>query len=237
MLVLTNGGALAIDSLANPRAGQAQAMPYAIVEAFNPAAYGGQAIADSLFGKANRWGKLPITMYPHEYIQQQPLTNYDMSIAPGRTYRYYQGKPLFSFGMGLSLTSFSLECNATAHQPPAPMPLSIDSGRNMSVECTVANTGSLLGDEVVQVYHQVGGALRTSISKLHPVPLRRLVQFERVTVAAGQAQRMVFSFDEQTFSLVTKNGSTLLYHGEHALIFSRGYGAEVTLSFILSGRP
>jgi len=84
VLVLTNGGALAIDSLANPHAGQAGAPPYAIIEAFNPAAYGGQAIGDSLFGKANRWGKLPITMYPHDYIKQQALTNYDMSVAPVR---------------------------------------------------------------------------------------------------------------------------------------------------------
>ena len=85
VLVLTNGGALAIDSLANPRAGQAGAAPFAILEAFNPAAFGGRAIGESLFGKANRFGKLPITMYPHDYIQQQPLTNYDMSKPPGRT--------------------------------------------------------------------------------------------------------------------------------------------------------
>mmetsp|Transcript_102089 Transcript_102089/g.159267 ORF Transcript_102089/g.159267 Transcript_102089/m.159267 type:complete len:238 (-) Transcript_102089:15-728(-) len=74
VLVLTNGGALAIDDLMNrpniplrpgsPRPG------YAIVEAFNPAVIGGKAIGDSLFGIENRWGKLPITMYPHDYIQQ-----------------------------------------------------------------------------------------------------------------------------------------------------------------------
>ena len=86
-----------------------------------------------------------------------------------------------------------------------------------------------------QVYHQVGGALRAAIRKLHPVPMRRLVQFARVTVAAGDAEWIAFPlFGEQTFSLVTKNGSTLLYPGEHALIFSRGHGKEVTLSFTLS---
>ena len=62
VLVLTNGGALAIDSLASARTpssgmGASQHAPYAIVEAFNPAAYGGKAIGDSLFGKpwANKW--------------------------------------------------------------------------------------------------------------------------------------------------------------------------------------
>ena len=104
-------------------------------------------------------GKLPITMYPHEYIQQQPLTNYDMSVAPGRTYKYYQGKPLFSFGMGLSLTQFSLDCNNTLVQgatsldvPPMPSNATLYSAAtpstttaatatNISVVCTVTNIG------------------------------------------------------------------------------------------------
>lgn len=62
VLVLTNGGALAIDSLASARVPLANAAasteaPYAIVEAFNPATFGGRAIGDALFGKpwANKW--------------------------------------------------------------------------------------------------------------------------------------------------------------------------------------
>jgi beta-glucosidase len=64
VLVLTNGGALAIDRLASARvpaantsSGAPLEAPYAIVEAFNPAAYGGKAIGDALFGKpwANKW--------------------------------------------------------------------------------------------------------------------------------------------------------------------------------------
>ena len=43
-------------------------------------------------------------------------------------------------------------------------------------------TGARVGDEVVQVYHQVGSKLRATIKQQHPVPLRRLVEFERVTV-------------------------------------------------------
>ena len=109
-------------------------------------------------------GKLPITMYPHEYIKQQPLTNYDMSVAPGRTYRYYQNKPLFAFGMGLSLTQFSLKCSNTMVQAAKPadgailstsglssahtvapvIPAIAATSKNISVNvvCTVANTGT-----------------------------------------------------------------------------------------------
>ena len=155
-------------------------------------------------------------MYPHDYIQQQPLTNYDMSAAPGRTYRYYENKPLFAFGMGLSLTQFSLKCNNTMGSAHAMAPMTLArEDISFNVVCTVTNTGkqptrnigphvysqigfrdslrmwyndtivsagARIGDEVVQVYHQVGTELRASIIQQHPVPLRRLVEFERVTV-------------------------------------------------------
>ena len=67
VLVLCNGGALAIDALMTG--------PVAIVEAFNPAVMGPRALAASLFGRENRWGKLPVTMYPRSYVKQQPLGN------------------------------------------------------------------------------------------------------------------------------------------------------------------
>jgi len=53
-MVLTNGGALAIDNL--------MTQPSAIVEAFNPGVRGALPLARALFGRENRWGKLPITM-------------------------------------------------------------------------------------------------------------------------------------------------------------------------------
>merc|ERR1719188_617962 len=116
---------------------------YAIVEAFNPSVLGGKAIGASLFGLENRWGKLPITMYPHSYIKEQSMINYDMSVAPGRTYRYYQGEPLFPFGFGLSLTHFHLsECKDRYIQA---------FGHEFT--CRLANVGPRDGDEVVQVYH------------------------------------------------------------------------------------
>ena len=111
VLVLCNGGALAIDRLI--------AGPVAIVEAFNPSVAGPRALAATLFGEENRWGKLPVTMYPHSYIREQPVHNYDMAKAPGRTYKYYRGTALFPFGFGLSLTEFAMECGVQArHSDP-----------------------------------------------------------------------------------------------------------------------
>lgn len=201
ILVLTNGGALAIDNLMQRAAGQTAG--YAIIEAFNPGPVGALALARGIFGLENRWGKLPVTIYPHDYINQQPMTNYDMSLAPGRTYKYYQGKPLFPFGFGLSLTNFALSCSQQA---------------SLSFACTVTNTGNLDGEEVVIVYHRA-----KSIGIVdHPLPLRALVEFERVAVAAKQSVTVNFKLSNQNLLLVNKEGERVLYPGSHELIFTNG---------------
>ncbi len=82
-VVLINGGALAIDAVV-------PAAP-ALVEAFYPSVRGAEALAMTLFGKANRWGKLPITMYDANYINQVDMHDFEMAKPPGRTYKYYTG--------------------------------------------------------------------------------------------------------------------------------------------------
>ena len=64
----------------------------AIVKAFYPSTQGAKAVGASLFGHENRWGKLPITMYPLDYLNKLPPmgkntgTSYSMSEPPGRSY-------------------------------------------------------------------------------------------------------------------------------------------------------
>ena len=177
---------MAIDSLTS-RSGA----PYAIVQAFFPSHKGAQALGASCFGKENRWGKLPVTMYPHKYISEQPMTNYDMSKSPGRTYKYYQGQPLFSFGYGLSLTAFQLQCTQKRLEGPT---------TSLAFDCQVSNTGSLDGDEVIQVYHAA-----LDIGKVdHPLPKRALRDFQRVRVPAGQVAKLSFNYPLSTLEVVNK---------------------------------
>ena len=98
IVILCNGGAVSIDELVEPS--------HAIVEAFNPAQQGPKALAALLFGHENRWGKLPITIYDKDYASKLPIQDMEYDTPPGRSYRYYTGKPLFEFGTGLSLTNF-----------------------------------------------------------------------------------------------------------------------------------
>lgn len=76
VLILCNGGAIAIDNLVAGPQGTLKANDGSfavIIEAYNPSVMGANAIALSLFGLANRWGKLVATMYPHAFIKENPL--------------------------------------------------------------------------------------------------------------------------------------------------------------------
>ena len=95
VLVLTNGSALAVN-WANEHAN-------AILDAFYPGEEGGTAVAETLSGKNNPAGRLPVTFYK-SVDQLPPFEDYAMK---GRTYRYFTGTPLYPFGYGLSYTKFA----------------------------------------------------------------------------------------------------------------------------------
>jgi len=214
----------------------------ALVRAFYPATHGARALASLLFGTANRWGKLPVTMYPKDYLSQLPAmgehtgTAYAMDHGPGRSYRYYKGEPTFKFGQGLSLTTFSFTCapcagaggparaRAQARGTDGQGGGDGGGGGDLCAKCTVTNTGHVAGDEVVQVYHAVGDDVRAEASKLHPVPLKQLVGFERVNgLAPGASQDVQIALGQAAaLSLTAADGSRVQYAGRHNLIFSTG---------------
>ena len=95
VVVLTNGSALGVN--------WAKDHANAILDAFYPGEEGGAAVAETLSGKNNPAGRLPVTFYTG--VDQLPaFEDYAMK---GRTYRYFDGKPLYPFGYGLSYTTFN----------------------------------------------------------------------------------------------------------------------------------
>lgn len=162
VVVLMNGSALA--------ARQAKEKAPAILEAWYPGQAGGTAIADVLFGDYNPAGRLPVTFYASE--EQLPaFNNYDMK---GRTYRYFEGEPLWPFGYGLSYTRFTYSGLEAAP--------SADGGLKVSVE--VRNAGRRDGEEVVQVYVTQKG--------VEGAALRSLTGFERVPLKMGEKKTVSF---------------------------------------------
>ena len=105
----------------------------AILQAWYPGEAGGTAIADVLFGDCNPSGRLPVTFYRSD----DDLPAFDDYNMTGRTYRYFQGEPLFAFGHGLSYSIFKYGRARV---------------RNHELIIKVRNRSRTDGDEVVQVY-------------------------------------------------------------------------------------
>jgi beta-glucosidase len=133
----------------------------------------GTALAKVLFGKYNPGGHL-VETWPESADQLPPRMNYN--IRDGYTYMYFNGKPLYPFGFGLSYTTFKFS-NIKSTSPR----LAKDGTVTVSVDVT--NTGDRVGDEVVQLY----------VKHLHsavPRPRQELEGFKRVTIDAGQTKRV-----------------------------------------------
>ena len=144
----------------------------AIVQAWYGGEKGGQALADVLFGQYNPSGKLPITFY--KSTDELPdFLDYRMQ---NRTYRYYQGEALYPFGHGLSYTTFDI---AGAEY------------QDSKVNVTVSNTGRRDGSEVIQVY--VRNTADTE------GPLKTLRAYQRVTLKAGEQQRISIDLPRERF--------------------------------------
>ncbi len=159
ILVLTNGSALSVNW-------EAAHIP-AILEAWYPGEAGGTAVADVLFGCYNPAGRLPVTFY-RSANDLPPFEDYAME---GRTYKYFRGSPLFPFGYGLSYATFSYSSANTDRQEYLP-------ADTIRLQVKIRNTGSLPGDEVIQVYCSKPGPARSR-------PVRSLVGFRRSNISAG----------------------------------------------------
>jgi beta-glucosidase len=179
ILVLMSGSALSINwETAN--------LP-AIIQSWYPGEEGGNAIADVLFGDYNPSGRLPVTFYK-SVSQLPPFEEYAMK---GRTYKYFEGEPLYPFGFGLSFTSFAYS-NLN-------VPQNTETDKPVAVSVDVQNTGKTEGDEVIQVYISHKNA---SV----PVPIRSLVAFRRVHLDAGEKMTLEFKISSRQLSVITDKG-------------------------------
>jgi beta-glucosidase len=183
--------------------------PYAdaIILAWYPGEQGGNALADILFGRVSPAGRLPVTFY-QSFADVPAYDNYAMK---GRTYRYFNGKVQYPFGYGLSYTSFAYEWQK--------MPAGIRTVKDsISFSIKVKNTGSMDGDEVVQVY--------VEYPPMDRMPLKELKAFKRVHVNAGGEATVQISIpaaDLQKWDLASR--SWKLYPGSYT-IFAGGNSTD-----------
>ena len=206
IVVLMNGSALSVNWAAQHA--------NAILEAWYSGEEGGTAIAQSLAGVNNPSGRLPVTFY--KGVDQLPaFEDYSMK---NRTYRYFEGEPLYPFGFGLSYSKF-----AYSH-----LKLSTDdlqAGSPLGIEMDVSNPSDRDGDEVVQVYLE--------FPKLAGAPLRALRAFTRVHVGAGSTEHVAFTLQPRDLSYVNASGDRLVSAGTYRVRIGTGQpetGAESEFS-------
>jgi len=189
ILVLTNGSALAINWAV------ASADVPAILEAWYPGGQGGTAVAEALAGDFNPAGRLPVTFY--KSLDQLPAFE-DYSMAK-RTYRYFDGEPLYPFGFGLSYTAF-------AYDQPKVDRAKISAKDSVTLSVDVKNTGAVAGDEVVQLYLTRAG--------IEDAPLRSLAGFTRVHLDRGEKRTVKFVLRDRDLSIVDASGTHRIVPGK-----------------------
>ena len=188
VVVLVNGSALAVN--------WAQEHAAAILEAWYPGEEGGTAIAETLAGVNNPGGRLPVTFYA-SLDQLPPFSDYNMQ---NRTYRYFQGKPLYGFGYGLSYSTFEYS-NLKLSSPE------LKAGDDLTVEVDVRNTSGTAGDEVAELYLE--------FPSLPGAPRRALRGFERCHLAPGTSRHVKFTLKPRDLSMVNDQGEHLVAPGDY----------------------
>ena len=188
VLVLCGGSPIALGDVAD--------LAQAIVYVWYPGQEGGRAVADVLFGDVAPSGKLPLT-FPMSDEQLPPYEDYAMA---GRTYRYMSAEPLYPFGFGLSYTTFAYGDLALSAERVA-------AGAGLTVRCSVANTGTVAAEEVAQLY-------LSDLEATVPVPIHKLVGFQRARLGPGERQELEFTLASEMLALVDDSGASRVEPGQ-----------------------
>jgi beta-glucosidase len=170
----------------------------AVVLAYLPGDEGGRAIADVLFGDVNPSGKLPFT-YPR-YTGSLTTYDYKYSEAKDKQFGFNAVNPLYTFGFGLSYTTFSYSNLKIDKDTIGPNDI-------INVSVTVTNTGKRDGKEVIQLY------TRDLYASITP-SVKRLKRFSKVLLKPGESQVVKFQIQPADLKFVDNSNKWVLEPGD-----------------------
>ncbi len=180
----------------------------AILEAWLPGEEGAGAVAEVLFGLANPGGKLPLSVARSVgqipvYYNHKPSGNYSNWYGD---YVEMPSSPLYPFGHGLSYTTFAYSNLRLSTEKAS-------AGESLDISLSVANSGSVAGDEVIQLY------VCDEYASL-PRPVKELKGFCRLALQPGESRRVTFhlpvdllGFYDEKLALVVEPGAVRLMLG------------------------
>lgn len=170
----------------------------ALLTASYPGQEGGYAIADVLFGDYNPAGRLPVSV-PRS-VGQIPVY-YNKKAPCNHDYVEQAASPLYTFGYGLSYTTFEYSDLQVMRKSPC----------YFEVSFKVKNTGSYDGEEVAQLY------LRDEYASVVQ-PLRQLKCFERFFLKRGEEKEIFFTLTEKDLSIIDRNMKRVVETGDFRLM-------------------
>ena len=178
----------------------------AVVQAFFPGEEGAGAIAGVLSGRVNPSGRLPVSM-PRS-AGAQPYSYLHPALGEGHEVTNLVSTPAAPFGHGLSYTTFAHEDLVVAAQTP--------TDGSIVAEVRVTNTGTVAGDDVVQLY---GHDLIGSVTR----PVAQLVGYRRVRLEPGESVTVTFTvpttrlaFSDRAMVRIVEPGEVDLWVGTSA---------------------
>ena len=174
----------------------------AIIEAWGPGSFGGQAVAEIIFGNVNPSGKLPLTV-ARDVGQLRMIYNHKPS-AYFHKYALNKSTPLYPFGYGLSYTNFE-------YSKPKLSKSILNSDEIITVSVSVTNTGNYDGDEVVQMY------IRDKVSSVTR-PVKELKGYQRIFLKKGETKKVDFNINKETLAFYDINMKYCVEPGEFKIM-------------------
>lgn len=164
----------------------------AVLDVWYPGARGGTAVAKILFGEASPSGKLPVTFYKNEALNEiGSFLDYSLN---NKTYRYYKGTPVYPFGYGLTYGNTSV------------LSYSVDG---FTAHVTVENKGSYDTDDVIEVF------IKDNLSPF-ATPNAKLCSYKRVHLAAGEVADFELILNQKTFTVINDEGDEVPGSGNYS---------------------
>lgn len=194
ILVLTGGSAIAIP--------EEHELCDAVLHAWYPGCEGGHALAAVLFGDAAPSGKLPVTV-PRRTADLPPFEDYAMR---GRTYRFAEIEPLYPFGFGLGYTTLKYGSMVLSAN-------SLATGQSVTVKAALTNTGKRAARETVQCYI-------VPPREWAQAPRAVLVDFKKVSLAAGATAAVEFELPADAFAQVDASGRRVHHPGSYSVVIA-----------------
>ena len=171
----------------------------AVLQVWYPGGEGGRAVADVLFGLCSPSGRLPVTFYR----SSDDLPDFEDYSMKNRTYRYYEGTPLYPFGFGLSYTEFEYS------------DASVNEADDIEITVRVKNTGSRAGAEAVQVYAE-------PVDCSFTVPRYELRAYKKVFLEAGEETEVRLTVSRESLMLVDEDGRRVTHKNGFTLYIGGG---------------